>query len=77
MILRELTLEIQLNDEELSQHISGPGFNPHKTCILSLWLSFLPPLLKAPPHTQKLEEAGVIIMVTVELNTTDLKEIGS
>lgn len=25
----------------------------------------------------KLEEAGVITMVTVELNTTDLKEIGS
>lgn len=43
-----------------------------------LVLSFLPPLLKAPPpHThihedkQKLEEVGVITMVTVELNTTD------
>lgn len=41
-----------------------------------LVLSFLPPLLKAPPthiheDKQKLEEAGVITMVTVELNTTD------
>ena len=48
----------------------------------ALTLSFLPPLLKAtPPHIHKdkhkPEEAGVITMVTVELNATDLKEIGS
>lgn len=42
-----------------------------------LVLSFLPPLLKAPPprhiheDKHKLEEVGVITMVTVELNTTD------